>query len=93
MNAILQVPINKNLRDKAAFAAERMGFSSLQESVRLFLNQLAFNQIQIAFEPKAVKLSSHAEKRYNKMVREVETGKVKMKTFETVKALMEDLNQ
>ena len=93
MNTILQVPISKDLRDKAGTAAEKMGFSSLQESVRLFLNQLASNQIQVAFEPKTVRLSPRAEKRYNKMIQEIETGKVKLKTFKTVKALMEDLNQ
>lgn len=93
MNTILQVPINKDLRDKADRAAEKMGFSSLQESVRLFLNQLASNQIKVTFEPKTVKLSPRAEKRYNKMIQEIESGKVKLKTFKTVKALMEDLNQ
>ena len=93
MTTILQVPINKDLRDKADRAAEKMGFSSLQESVRLFLNQLAANQIKVTFEPKTIKLSPRAEKRYNKMIEEIETGKLNLKTFKTVKALMEDLNQ
>lgn len=93
MNTILQVPINKDLRDKADRAAEKMGFSSLQESVRLFLNQLASNQIKVTLEPKTVRLSPRAEKRYNKMIQEIETGKVKLKTFKTVEALMADLNK
>jgi antitoxin component of RelBE/YafQ-DinJ toxin-antitoxin module len=38
---ILQVPISKALRDKAAQVAADMGFTSLQEAVRLLINQLA----------------------------------------------------
>ncbi len=52
MNTILQIPVNKNLRDQAASRAEKMGFSSLQELIRLFLNKLAAGEIDIKFEVK-----------------------------------------
>ena len=39
--AVLQVPINSQLRQQAEKAAMSQGFSSLQEIVRLFLTKLA----------------------------------------------------
>ncbi|MBI2196059.1 hypothetical protein HYU45_00410 [Candidatus Daviesbacteria bacterium] len=84
MNTILQVPISKQLRDQAASSAHKMGFSSLQETVRVFLRQLAEEEIKVRFE-ETVKLSPKAIKRYNKMIDEIEQGKVKMKSFSDVK--------
>ena len=49
---ILQVPIDKSLRNQAAAAASNLGFSSLQEAVRVFLTQLADKNVKISFEPK-----------------------------------------
>lgn len=52
MNTItLQIPLNPNLRDRAQKQARAMGFSSLQEAVRLFLNQLAEQSIKVRFIP------------------------------------------
>lgn len=92
MNTILQVPINKELKNKAALAAQKMGFSSLQEAVRVYLNKVASEEITIRLE-EVVKLSPKNEKRYEKMINEIETGKVKLKSFDSVEALMEDLNK
>lgn len=92
MNTILQVPINKNLRDQAVSQAQKMGFSSLQEVVRLFLNKIAAGQVNVTFE-ETVQLSSKAVKRYNKMIDEIESGKVKTKTFTDVSSLMKYLNE
>lgn len=91
MNSItLQVPINKNVRDQAASRVEKMGFSSLQEAVRLFLSKVAAGEIDVAFEPKAT-LSSRNDKRYMRMIKDVRTGKVKTKTFSDTNSLMEYL--
>lgn len=92
MNTILQVPINKNLRDQAASKAEEMGFSSLQEVIRLFLNKIAAGEIDVKIEP-TVQLSPKAIKRYNKMINELESGKVKPKSFTDVDSMMEYLNE
>lgn len=92
MNTILQVPVNKNLRDKAASKVAKMGFSSLQEVIRLFLNKVAEGEISITFE-ETVKLSSKAINRYNKMIEEVESGKIKTKNFTDVTSLMKHLNE
>lgn len=73
-NAILQVPINKNLRDQALTAAEKMGFSSLQEVVRLFLGKVARQEVNFNFE-EAVQLSPGTEKRYMKITEDFKKGK------------------
>ena len=82
-NTILQIPIDKNIRNQAAAFAEKMGFSSLQEIVRLFLNRVAVGEINVKFEP-AVKLSAKNDKRYAKMIDEIKSGKVKTKKFSGV---------
>lgn len=92
MNTIIQVPINKNLRDQAASKAEEMGFSSLQEVIRLFLNKIARGEINIMFEEN-IQLSPKAIKHYNKIIDEVESGKVKTKTFIDTDSLMKHLNE
>lgn len=80
MNTVLQVPINKNLRDAAASKAEKMGFSSLQEVVRLFLNKIAGGEVIFTFE-ESVQLSPRAVKRYDKIIDEIESGKARLITL------------
>lgn len=93
MNSVtLQVPINKNIRDQAALRVEKMGFSSLQEIIRLFLNKVAVGEVNMKFE-ETVQLSPKAIKRYDKMIDEIESGKAKLATFTNVNDLMKDLNE
>lgn len=92
MNTILQVPISKELRDQAASSAHKMGFSSLQETVRVFLRQLAEEEVKVRFE-ETVKLSPKAIRRYNKMIDEIETGKDKTKSFTDAESLIKYLNE
>lgn len=89
---VLQIPMTKSLRDGAGRAAKEMGFSSLQESIRVFLRQLAEKIITVSFEPKAIRLSPKAIKRYNRMIDEVESGKVKTVSFANVDKMMEYLH-
>lgn len=49
MNDVLQVPMSKELREKATLAALSQGYSSLQGAVRVFLTQLAENKIKTQF--------------------------------------------
>jgi len=72
---IIQVPVTKSLRNKATVAVEELGFSSIQESIRLFLTQMANRSLSFSFKPKTVKLSVKAIKRYNKMIDDIESGK------------------
>lgn len=91
---ILQVPLNADLRKKAEHQALEQGFSSLQEAVRVFLKKLAQKNIKVQFEEteEVVHLSPKAIKRYEKMTDEIESGKVKTKTFSDVNSLIKHLN-
>lgn len=91
-NTILQVPLSKDLRDQAASAASKMGFSSLQEIVRVFINKVASGSLEIKLE-EPVQLSPRAIKRYNKIIDDIDSGKTKLKSFTSVKSLMKDLNE
>ncbi len=90
-STVLQVPIDQTLRDQAALRATKMGFSSLQEVVRVFLNKMAIGEISVSFEP-TVTLSAKNDKRYAKMIDDIESGKVKTKSFSNTASLMEYLN-
>ncbi|MBI3486515.1 hypothetical protein HY025_06310 [Candidatus Daviesbacteria bacterium] len=71
---ILQVPMDKNLKNSAEKEAVRQGFSSLQEIIRVFLAQLASNQVEVSLQ-KSVTLSAKNERRYVKMTKDFESGK------------------
>lgn len=91
-DTILQIPVKKNVRDQAASVAEKMGFSSLQEVVRLFLNKMAAEEIDVRFE-ETIKLSPQSQKHYNQMIDEMESGRVKTKSFTDATSLMKHLNE
>lgn len=90
--AVLQVPIDQQLKVEAEQAAQAQGFSSLQEVVRVFLNKFAKKGIGVTFE-ESVQLSPRAAKRYDKMIGDIEKGKVKTKTFADIGSLMKHLEQ
>lgn len=81
MRTILQVPVNKDIRILAEKSALDMGFSSLQESLRIFMYQMAQNKFSLQFnaqEPDEV-LTPKQEKILMKKVmtskKEIEKGK------------------
>lgn len=90
---IIQVPVTKSLRDAAAAAADDFGFSSVQESIRVFLKQLASKKLTISFAPKTVQLSPKAINRYNEAIDDIKSGKEKLFTTNSVDELMSYLNQ
>lgn len=89
--AVLQIPIDADLRNAATRVATQEGFSSLQEAVRLFLTKFANKSITVSFGTKE-KLSPAAEKRYAKMIKDIQNGLVKTKKFDNTTALMDYLN-
>lgn len=89
-NTILQIPIKKNIRDKASAEATKMGFSSLQEVVRIFLNKMALGELDIKFK-ETVTLSQKNDTRYSKMIEDIRSGKVDTKSFSDTESLMEYL--
>lgn len=72
--AIIQVPVSPKLRKEAEEEAEKQGFSSLQDAVRIFLKKLAQKEIRVKFE-ETVYLSPKAEKRYERIDRDFKKGK------------------
>lgn len=88
---VLQVPIDISLRNQALKVAEELGFSSLKETIRVFLRKLANRSLTVTFEETET-LSPAAEKRYAKMIKEVESGRVKTKSSDNVEELMTHLN-
>lgn len=92
MRTVLQVPMPLELRTRAEAVSVDMGFSSLQDVIRLILTKLAKREIGISIEQfPAVRLSKRNEKRYERMVRDFEEGK-NIRTFTSVKDLMSDLS-
>ena len=90
MKTIIQVPVEKKLRDEAEVVANDQGFSSLQDVVRLFLRRFAKREISVVFADEE-QLSPRAARRYDKMIRDVESGKVKPQYFSNVKDFMKSL--
>ena len=88
---VLQVPVSKELKEKAEEASSEQGFSSLQESVRVFLTKLATNRLEIAIQ-ETVRLSETSEKRYLKQTLDFEKNK-NIKSAKSVKELMHRLNE
>jgi len=87
---ILQVPVSRELKEKAEEAAHKQGFSSLQESVRVFLAKLATNRLEITIQ-EPIKLSESSERRYLKQTLDFEKNK-NTRSAKTVDELMTQLN-
>jgi antitoxin component of RelBE/YafQ-DinJ toxin-antitoxin module len=90
---ILQVPIQKTIKDEATQAAYNMGFSSLQEAIRIMLFKLAKGEMTISVkEEKTVQLSPKAIKRYNKLFEDIESGKEKVYSHNSVDEFLKHLH-
>lgn len=72
---VLQVPMDAKLRSSAEKQAQKQGFSSLQEVVRVFVKRFADKEMNIGFEEKEEVLSKKAARRYDKMIDEIKEDK------------------
>lgn len=92
--AVIQTPVSPQLRREAEQAAREQGYSSLQDAIRMYLQKLARGEIRVQLQEQfpPVKLFKKAIKRYDKMTRDIESGKVKLKWFDNVDDLTKDLN-
>lgn len=86
----LQIPMSKSLKLRALEVADSLGFSSLQEIVRVLLTKFADHQLVVKIEEPPVTLSEKASRRYLKMMEDFKTGK-NVKTVNSVEELMADL--
>lgn len=85
--------MDASLKSKATRIARDMGFSSLQETVRVFLTKLARGTIRVSLDTIDADeyVSPKAIARYDKMVKDIESGRVKTTVAHSVKELMEQL--
>lgn len=72
---VLQIPIAPSLRQQAEAASLDLGFSSLQDAVRLLLHKLARRELTVTVGEEVVQLSKRAEARYTKMDEDFRKGK------------------
>lgn len=89
---VLQIPLPKELKVSAEKAALDYGFSSLQEILRVIMKKLATKTINITFEEESVVyLSKKNEERYEKIMRDIESGKEKVYAAKDTDDLMNQL--
>ncbi len=89
----LQIPMDSKLKIDAEKVALDQGFSSLQEVLRLFMKKFASKKIDINFEGEnVIHLSPKADRRYAKIMRDIESGEEKVYTAKNVDDLMKQLN-
>jgi len=72
---IMQVPLQKSLKVSSEAVARDMGFSSLQEAIRVFLQKLSNKEFTFTFRESVERLSPKTERRYMKMLKEIKEGK------------------
>lgn len=79
---VVQVPMDKDLKEKAEIASSDMGFSSLQEVVRVLLTKVSKRELNLRVEEveEVTYLSPAAEKRFKKAVEDIKTGRNITKT-------------
>jgi len=80
-----------DLKNNALNAAKNMGFSSLQEAVRVILNKLASKSLKLSFEENIIPLSSKNEKAYINIDKDFQQNK-NTHTAKDINDLMKQLN-
>lgn len=90
---IIQTPVTAQLRREAENVAREQGYSSLQDAIRMYLRKLANREIKVQIQEQfpPVQLSKRAANRYDKMTKDILSGKTKLKSFNSVEELMKDL--
>lgn len=72
----LQIPLTKSLKSNATSVAKEIGFTSLQDFVRLVLTKLAHRELTVHVTPtENIQLSPAAKKRYAKMKADFKKGR------------------
>ena len=91
MRTVLQVPMTSSLKTNAYNAAKEMGFSSLQEVIRVILNKLASKNLTLNFEENIIPLSVKNEKRYSNIDKDFKQNK-NTHTAKDINDLLKQLN-
>lgn len=74
---IVQVPMSKELKKKAEVVSADLGFSSIQETIRVLLTKLSKREFSLKVEEteEVTYLSPAAVKRYNKAIDDIKAGR------------------
>lgn len=75
---IVQVPMTKDLKDQAEAVSFEMGFSSLQEAIRILLTKLSKKEYRLKVEEveQISDLSPAAERKFKKAIEDIKAGRV-----------------
>ena len=92
-NTVLQIPMSKDLRERAEKASNDLGFSSLQETVRVFLSKFSSGKITLSFEEQfpEEKLSVRKAKEYDAIIKDMRAGR-NVKTAKNIEDFLSQLN-
>lgn len=79
---IVQVPMTQELKKKAEIVSSDLGFSSIQETIRVLLTKLSKKEFNLKVEEveEVTYLSAGAEKRFKKAVRDIKAERNVTKT-------------
>ncbi len=75
---IVQVPMSQDLKEKAELVSADMGFSSLQETIRVLLTKLSKREFTFRVEEaeeEITKLSPAAERKLKKAAEDIKAGR------------------
>lgn len=74
---IVQVPMSKDLKERAEAVSSDLGFSSLQEVVRVLLTKLSRKEFSLKVEEteEITKLSPAAERKFKKAIADIKAGR------------------
>lgn len=79
---VVQVPMPKELKEKAEIVASDLGFSSIQETIRVLLTKLSKREFSLRVEEveEITHLSPAAERKFKKAVADIKAGRNVTKT-------------
>lgn len=74
---IVQVPMTKYLKEQAETVSSDMGFSSLQEAIRVLLTKLSKKEFSLRVEEaeEVADLSPAAERKFKKAIEDIKAGR------------------
>lgn len=74
---VVQVPMSRELKEKAEMVSTDLGFSSIQETIRVLLTKLSKREfsLKVAETEEITHLSPAAERKFKKAVEDIKAGR------------------
>jgi len=74
---VVQVPMTRDLKEQAEVVSSDMGFSSLQEAIRVLLTKLSKKEFSLRVEEveEVRHLSPAAERKFKKAIEDIKAGR------------------